>query len=301
MTKPLVSVAVPSYNQSAFLGQTLDSILAQDYRPIKVIIADDGSSDNSQTLIREYAARHPDIITPLLHEKNMGVNANMASIYPHLEGKYVFWFAGDDLFLPGKISKQVALMEANPDMLFCYHDVEAFRDTQILYRQTAHLRGRPNSENVLQDILLMRAQISTLSLMVNREHPAKVKHRAVTTLSSDWILLIDLAVGGKAGYIPEVLARYRRHDNNLSRKVDYSDEAQIYQAIEASYPDLATLCAKGVAALQLKYVFKYLLQGRISASLRMGWRVLCTLAKHPSLAIFFAQDMGRRLYTRLTR
>lgn len=74
---PLVSIVTPSYNRANTVGQTIDSILAQqcDF-PIEIIIGDDCSTDNAREVLLSYQQKYPDIIQLIFHEKNIGLAAN---------------------------------------------------------------------------------------------------------------------------------------------------------------------------------------------------------------------------------
>ena len=141
---PLVTVALICYNQEEYIGAALDSVLAQDYEPLQILVSDDASRDGTVDIVRRYQRAHPDKIELQVHPRNLGISRNTCSIYPRIRGRYVSWFAGDDLFLPGKISRQVAALEANPDAVMCYHDMEVFDDAsgQTLYLYNQKYIGR---------------------------------------------------------------------------------------------------------------------------------------------------------------
>lgn len=126
---PLVSVAVISYNQKEFLRDCINSILEQDYPNFEIVIADDGSTDGTQDMLREYSKKKPRKFVLRLAEKNQGVTANSNAAHSACEGKYIAWMGGDDLMLAGKLSKQTAFMEKNSDCVICYHDLEVFEST----------------------------------------------------------------------------------------------------------------------------------------------------------------------------
>lgn len=111
-TAPLVSIIVPSYNQGRFLRQTLDSILAQDYRPLEVIVMDGASRDDSVAILAEYAARHPELT--FRSEPDRGpadaVNKGLALA----RGVYAGIQSSDDYYLPGAVRDAVAVLTTDP-------------------------------------------------------------------------------------------------------------------------------------------------------------------------------------------
>jgi glycosyltransferase involved in cell wall biosynthesis len=119
---PLVSVCVASYNQADFVCATLDSIVAQSYRNIELIIVDDCSKDNSVAIINDWLNRYNSTnkqnklnIQFYAKEINSGVCATFNLALQKSKGKYINIIGTDDIMLPEKISKQVALLERSSD------------------------------------------------------------------------------------------------------------------------------------------------------------------------------------------
>lgn len=116
-----VSVVVMTYFHENYIAQALDSILAQetDLR-YEVLVGDDASGDRTPEIIREYAARYPEIIRPFLRTENMGANRNGVDLNFHARGKYIASLEGDDFWLDThKLQKQWAFLEAHPEYIAC--------------------------------------------------------------------------------------------------------------------------------------------------------------------------------------
>jgi glycosyltransferase involved in cell wall biosynthesis len=123
---PLVSVIVPAYNAEAHLADTLRSILDQTYRPIKVIVADDGSTDGTADVARSFGK---DIV--YVHHENRGPAGARNLGLKHVEGDYVAFLDADDLWHPKKLEIQVAFMEAHPDFVITGTNRVDFQDGAI--------------------------------------------------------------------------------------------------------------------------------------------------------------------------
>lgn len=110
-TRPLVSVAIPFWNQKRFLEEAIESVLAQSYPGRKLLLVDDGSTDCSREIAFRYRERSPERISYLAHQVhyNRGISAtrNLAICAAH--GNYIAFFDSDDVWLP-----KVAMMGANP-------------------------------------------------------------------------------------------------------------------------------------------------------------------------------------------
>ena len=112
-----VTVQVLTYFHENYVAQCLDSILAQETElRYEVLVGDDASGDRTPEIIREYAARYPDIIFPTLREENVGANQNGTDLIEHARGKYIAVLEGDDFWLdPHKLQKQWEFLEAHPE------------------------------------------------------------------------------------------------------------------------------------------------------------------------------------------
>ncbi len=124
---PKVSIGIRSYNQKEFLKEALESVLTQDYENMEIVVGDDAFTDGTQDMLREYDEKHPGLFKLVLNEKNIGGKANNNVILSACTGKYIALLDGDDSFLPGKLKKQAAFMEANTDCSMCYHNVEEYQ------------------------------------------------------------------------------------------------------------------------------------------------------------------------------
>src|SRR5262245_46367261 len=114
---PLVSVIITFWNSVRLLGEAVDSVLDQNYKNCEVVLVDDGSTDGSLKIAQEYSQRYPDKFSILHHagRQNCGVSASRNLGLSGARGKYVCFLDSDDVFLPGKIAREVAILKANPE------------------------------------------------------------------------------------------------------------------------------------------------------------------------------------------
>jgi len=109
MERPLVSIVVPIYKVEKYLERCLDSLVAQDYRPLEVILVNDGSPDGCGNIIRRYEARYP--IFRSLWQENQGLSAARNNGIALATGKYIALVDSDDYVEPDFISSMVDLAE----------------------------------------------------------------------------------------------------------------------------------------------------------------------------------------------
>jgi glycosyltransferase involved in cell wall biosynthesis len=118
MTRPLVSIVTPSYDQGEFLEETIRSVLEQDYEPIEYVVVDDGSTDGSVEIVRRYADR----LAWWTRQENAGQVAALNRGFARTTGAYMGYLNSDDTLLPGAVSAMVGELEADPELLLVYGD-----------------------------------------------------------------------------------------------------------------------------------------------------------------------------------
>ena len=125
----LVSVVIPCYNPTGFLEETLASALSQTYRPLEIILVNDGSdAPESGHLLRRLAPG----VTRFIVQPNQGLAAARNTGFLAAEGAYVVPLDADDRLDPGFITECVAEMEARPEAAFIYTDYRVFGDTDYV-------------------------------------------------------------------------------------------------------------------------------------------------------------------------
>lgn len=124
-----VSVCVVTFNQKHYIGDCLDSLVNQDVDfDYEILVGDDASTDGTADLVKEYAAKFPHLIFPILHEKNLGPTKNYISVHGKAGGDYVCHMDGDDVAYPGKLQKQANCLDENKKCVLVWHKVNIFND-----------------------------------------------------------------------------------------------------------------------------------------------------------------------------
>lgn len=127
--QPTVSVIIPTYNYGCYICEAIDSILNSSFpsEQIEIVIVDDGSTDNTEEVLKDYRDR----VTFIYQENSGKAHATQVAI-DHTSGKYIFNLDADDWFLPEKIQTVVDIFEADPEITHIGHPATYFNvDTQI--------------------------------------------------------------------------------------------------------------------------------------------------------------------------
>ena len=215
----MLTVLTLAYNQAAYIGKTIESVLAQqtDF-PVEHIIVDHCSTDGTQDVIAAYADRHASI-RPVLLARRSSKGANVRALFSRCRSKYAALCDGDDYFTdPLKLQKQVDFLEAHPECGLCFHPVD------VLYEDGSPSRVYPPEELLpgglrkfytLKDLLFANL-IQTNSVVYRWRFTEGLPDWFDPTLvPGDWYWHLLHAETGLIGYLRAHMAVYRRHATSL--------------------------------------------------------------------------------------
>jgi glycosyltransferase involved in cell wall biosynthesis len=212
---PAVTVIIQTYNHSRFIRRAVESVLAQktpfDY---EVVILDDCSPDGTAEIVLEYARQNPRRVRAVIAETNRCDNTLFMEAWQSSRAPYVALLDGDDSWIsPEKLRKQVELLDAYPDCALCFHDAEIWSETES---RVVGISNPPARQPFLAfEDLLPYNFISSCSAMIRRETVPSIPPWFEGLIFGDWPLFLLAMRHGSAGYIPEVMARYRQHSGGL--------------------------------------------------------------------------------------
>lgn len=210
-TPGLVSVIVPVYNRENLVGRTIDSILDQTYPDIEVIAINDGSTDGSLDILKDYADRHPGKIV-VVDQQNTGQVRSRNIGIQHARGEYVAFLDSDDTWEPHKLAKQLPLFKGDIGLVYCgIHEVGP--DGRIL-------QAVPCEQGMRGDIykqLLIKNRMTGGTVVVSRNALDTVGCFDETFQAAEnWDLWIRIARKFAVEYIDEPMMNYLKHPDNMS-------------------------------------------------------------------------------------
>lgn len=205
---PLISIALCTYNGERYLVEQLDSILAQTYPRLEIVISDDGSSDATPALLQDYARRDPRIIL-LKNSRNLGFVKNFERALSACGGDYIALADQDDIWLPNKIQR---LYETIGDALLIYSRVD------LIDSQGAPIDRVFPSVNRLEGgcalSLIFDNCVTGHACLLRREMLVHALPMPEGLLAHDQWLAIVAAASGRLAAGREVLSHYRMHSAN---------------------------------------------------------------------------------------
>lgn len=218
MTEPFITIITPSYNQAQFVAETIRSVLSQDYAAIEYRVVNDGSSDNTDEVIRGVVV---DSIK-YLSQSNRGQSRTLNEQWSNSDGKYLAYLSSDDLLDPSAISKAVAILEADDGVVCVFPDSHVIDEAGQIVKRSV---GRPFD---LEDLVILQECYIGPGAVFRREAFEKVGGwRPELRLAPDREFWMRLSREGRFHYIDEPLAYYRLHANSYSVK-----ETSFQQSLE---------------------------------------------------------------------
>jgi glycosyltransferase involved in cell wall biosynthesis len=220
MKNPLVSAIIPVYNGERFLAASIQSVLAQDYRPIEIIVVDDGSTDRSGEIARAYAE------VRCIRQPNGGVSAARNAGIAAARGEFVAWLDADDLWTADKLRVQMDYHLAQPDVGY------------TVTRQRIFLEPGSTVPSFLTDELLQNDHVGFFpsTLVVRKTVYDRVGGYDTdfhVTESADWFARAKDA-GIRMEIVPHVLLHKRAHETNMTRDTVDQNRRNVLRILKAS-------------------------------------------------------------------
>lgn len=205
---PKVSVLMPAYNSEKYIAEAIDSILNQTFTDFEFIIINDGSTDNTAKIIRNYARK--DLrIRFINNRQNRGFIKRLNDCLDLASGEYVAKMDSDDISLPTRLEKQVEFLDSHPDIGMVGCGLQAFDKGDFIKTHPAKIG--------LVDALI---EIPTTIFMARRSliEQNKLRFNPDFIACEDYEFYAQFIKHANIANIPDVLYKYRWHGNNISIK-----------------------------------------------------------------------------------
>jgi glycosyltransferase involved in cell wall biosynthesis len=249
--QPRVSVVMLAFNHAEFVAQAIESVLMQRPPfPFELVIGEDCSSDRTREVVSSYAASHPELISTVFSQRNLGYGAMLRRVFAATRGELIAYLDGDDYWTsPTKLRRQADYLEWHPQCASCFHDVSLVYGSAGV-PSGAVTPGLDEASFGLEDIL-KECFIPTTGMMFHRE----VAETLPVPSSEpggwvDWPIHVHAAQRGPLGYIPEALAAYRVHDGGMFSSQDrisqLREDLRFYEQVSARLPEQRELIARCV-------------------------------------------------------
>ncbi|MCG8426711.1 MAG: glycosyltransferase [Chromatiales bacterium] len=206
-----ISVIIPTYNRADVLSRALDSVFAQTTPPYEVIVVDDGSSDDTATLMQQH---YPDCT--YLQQENRGVSSARNLGIQHANGEWLAFLDSDDEWLPGKLAEQVELLQQQPEQRICHTEEIWVRNGTRVNAMKKHTK----TGGYIFKRCLPLCVISPSAVMIHRDIFDQVGlFDENLPACEDYDLWLRICARHSVAYVetPQII-KYGGHDDQLSQK-----------------------------------------------------------------------------------
>jgi glycosyltransferase involved in cell wall biosynthesis len=223
---PRVTIGLPVFNGEQFLEQTLRSLLAQDYPDFELIVSDNGSTDGTEAICREYA-RVDRRMRYERHAANRGAAWNYNRVLALASGKYFKWAACDDLCEPAFLSRCVEVLERERDVVLAYPWTRVIDEAGTLLWEDPYnldMTERRPHQRLLRLVRNLGGMLDPVFGVTRTDVLRKTRGHG-KFLSADYVILAELAMLGRFRAVPEILLSRRVHAKNSRTADTTKDEA----------------------------------------------------------------------------
>lgn len=221
---PLISVVIPAYNAEAFIGEALESVMAQSYRPLEVIVVDDGSTDNTGGVVEQFAGKAAaEFEVRYVRQQNGGPSRARNAGIKAAQGEFIALLDADDQWCQSKLQLQMELFERNEsiDLVFC--NVRFIRNGKpcgVMFGDDGSATSFKHDHGVVLDPVagLLKENFVNTSAVVARRKCFEVGFffNENRKYAEDWELWLKIAARFTLGYVPEVGVQESQREGSLS-------------------------------------------------------------------------------------
>ena len=212
MTQPKISVVIPVYNRAHLIGDTIESVLEQTYDNFEILVVDDGSTDDTDSVVKSYGDS-----VRYIYQENMGMGGAHArnTGIDAATGDFIAFLDSDDEWLPTKLNLQVQLLDDIKDIAWAYCDAQVFEggSGQTSYQQS-NVYGVHIGDILIK--LFLQQFLMTSTIIARREVFDNLGNFWPTPKATDRDMWLRIASSYPIGYVPKSLVRYRLHPDRIT-------------------------------------------------------------------------------------
>lgn len=231
MIRPTVSVVIPTYNRAGLIGRAIESVVAQVYQDWEIIVVDDGSTDETATVVRGFAGQLGERLS-YIRQRNAGSSAARNRGIDESRGRFVAFLDSDDEYLPDKLALQLRLFELRPELGFVFGDYAFVGSDGVRHESALAAAGSPALtlpyDTVSADLhvcpadffehLLGEYLIATIVGMVRRDVLGdSIRFPEGLDYAEEWLLYLRVARVCRVGFVSRPLCIHHHVMGSLAR------------------------------------------------------------------------------------
>jgi glycosyltransferase involved in cell wall biosynthesis len=233
-----VSIIIPTFNREMYIEACINSILLQTHQNFELIVVDDGSIDNTFEIL----SNHADDRLKVVKRDNGGPSAARNTGIKTARYELIAFLDSDDLWHPERLSRQIKMFKADKHLHWCYSDCFLFDGD---FNNNSSLRKISQGTtmyggNISKELFLKGCFIPSPTLLLKRKLFDEFGLFCNRTASEDWQMWLNIASKYPICFIPDALAYYRVHDNNLTttQSIEYklSQKIAVIDGVASKFP-----------------------------------------------------------------
>mgnify|MGYP001558940534 FL=1 len=273
MTAPLVSIVIPAYNHCGYLREAIESVLAQTYRNVELIVIDDGSTDDTQRVLEAYGERFY-----WESQENMGQSRTLNKGWGMAKGDILAYLSADDVLMPDAVAKSVACLQQNPDAVLSYCN------TNFIDPQSRVIRGVTAPDYSYHDMVAtVTCPTSTGAFFLRSAFSKTGGWDPQMRHHPDYDCWLRLGLHGRFVHIDETLGAFRIHGGSQSFSQTSVETAEEMLRIMTKFYALPQLPADILLARNEAFAGAHLLVAQLhlrAARYLPAMRELRAVARH---------------------
>ena len=213
-----ISIALCTYNGEKYLAEQLQSLFDQTLKPNEIVMSDDGSKDNTLSIINTFKEKNIIPIRVLTHTENLGVFKNFIYCIEQCDGDIIFTCDQDDYWMPDKLEKHMRVHMNQEDVDLVYSNAEVVLNTldRVLYPlwEPKSILDSKNGKSSFKSLVVKGQSIAGCCMSFKKAFFNKILPVPNNVYHDDWIAT-SACLSGKIIGLPEPLIKYRQHGNNV--------------------------------------------------------------------------------------
>tara|TARA_Y100000590_G_scaffold465489_1_gene637935 strand:+ start:1251 stop:2189 length:939 start_codon:yes stop_codon:yes gene_type:complete len=277
----LVSVIIPAYNKAEYTLLTIKSVIKQTYKPIEIIVVDDGSTDNTKKILEDFSDK-----IKYIYQENSGASSARNLGTKKATGSYLAYLDCDDLYYPDKIKNSIEVLEKNKDYDFLYTNVDQIDETNKIVGEFPDILVHGKTGLIFEDLFLQNF-ICNSTLVIRKSCINKSGYfDEKIFVPADWDFLLRLSQNHQGFYLPDKLTGYRIVDQSTFNQLDTVVDEYIY-VIKKNFNSYKKLSKKKLnnsfANAYYLHAKNFAAKGNINRSRELFFRSIIHAINHPKL------------------
>jgi hypothetical protein len=246
-----VSVGIPTFNRAAMFQKALDSVLAQDYQDIEILISDNFSTDETEKLCEEYL-KSDDRTKYIRQLSNIGASANFDYVLKLASGKYFMWLGDDDWIDSSYISSCVSVLEADPTSALVSGSPKYYRDSELIFEGKIFSLSQ---NSWLARVFGYYWKVADNGMFYGVMRTTTLKQTSMpNSMGGDWHLLANIISTGKVVMLPHVAVH--RALGGATESYRHIAKSLGLPMIQAVFPTLTAACGAWIEIVFRGGLFK---------------------------------------------